>query len=115
MPNLDRLTLAAGEEGLETAPRRPEFKIESVLYTKPESCLNKVGTEGRPIPIVCNYFEVISQPNWVLFQYHVDFAPVVDSKRLRMQLMKPHDHLFQNKAFDGSTIYSLTKLEKEVI
>jgi len=114
LPNLDRLTLAAGEEGLEAAPQRREFKIESVLYTKPENCTGKQGETGEKIPIICNYFEVISQPNWVLFQYHVDFAPVVDSKRLRMQLMKPHDHLFQNKAFDGSTIYSLTKLDKEV-
>ncbi len=45
---------------------------------------------------------------------HVDFAPVVDSKLTRLLLMRPHDGLFRNKAFDGSTIYSLTKLPEEV-
>jgi aubergine-like protein len=48
-----------------------------------------------------------------MYQYHVDFAPVVDSKKVRFMLMKPHDNMFQNKAFDGSTIYSLTKLPDE--
>ena len=56
------------------------MRIESVLYTKPETCTGKKGTSGEIVKILCNYFEVISQPNWVLYQYHVDFAPVIDSK-----------------------------------
>ena len=73
------------------------------------------GTSGDKIKILCNYFEVISQPNWVLYQYHVDFSPLIESRRMRVGLMKPHDALFpMNKAFDGSTIYSLTLLPDEV-
>jgi len=106
--------LALQEPGEAGAPRR-EYRIESVTYTKPESCKTKVGTVGTPIDILCNYFEVLSQPDWVLYQYHVDFAPVVESKRMRIALFKNHDALFPlNKAFDGSTLYSLTKLHDEV-
>jgi len=48
-------------------------------------------------------------------KYHVDFDPPIESKRLRIGLLKQHDHLFaNNKAFDGMTLYSLTKLEDEV-
>lgn len=36
-------------------------------------------------------------------------------KALRVGLMKNHDHLFpQNKAFDGSSIYTFTKLPNTV-
>ena len=60
--------------------QKREVRIESVLYTKPETCIDKVGKSGTPIGIVCNYFEVINQPNWILYQYHVDFAPLCDSR-----------------------------------
>jgi aubergine-like protein len=58
------------------------MRIESVLHTRPETCTDKKGISGKPIKILCNYFEVISQPNWVLYQYHVDFKPGIDSKSL---------------------------------
>jgi aubergine len=62
-----------------------------------------------------NYFELISRPNWVLYQYHVDFEPEQGSKKLKYGLLKQHDDLFgQNKAFDGQTIFSLVKLDQEV-
>ena len=114
LPNIDRL--AIGSAGVEPQPQQQPTvsRIDAVPFMKPSSCLEKKGETGTPVQIFCNYFEVVSQPDWILYQYHVDFAPLVDSKRTRMLLMKPHDHLFRNKAFDGSTVYSLTKLELEV-
>ena len=50
-----------------------------------------------------------------MYQYHVDFDPEIQSKLLKQGLMKQHDALFKNsKAFDGYTLYSLTRLESEV-
>jgi hypothetical protein len=112
---MERMTLQdTGDFG--KAPAAPrEMRYEQVLHTRPENCDVKTGTAGAKIKILCNYFEVLSEPNWVLHQYHVDFAPVIESRRMRIALMHLHDKLFPtNKAFDGSTIYSLTKLEKEV-
>jgi aubergine-like protein len=64
---------------------------------------------------MANYFEVISKPNWILYQYHVDFVPQIESKRLRQAMLHCHDELFpQHYAFDGSTLYTLTKLPDEV-
>lgn len=52
----------------------------------------------------------------MLYQYHVDFDPVIESKRLRVALFNQHNKLFDNvKAFDGMTLYSLTKLPNDVI
>lgn len=114
LPQMERLQLQDTGDIAKQEQKR-EVRIESVLYTKPETCIDKVGKSGTPIGIVCNYFEVINQPNWILYQYHVDFAPLCDSRSLRIALMNNHNGLFaQNKAFDGSTLYSLTKLPDEV-
>lgn len=101
--------------------------------------MSKEGTSGQKIRFLTNYFKVIDKPDWVLYQYHVDYAPVIDSKGnyfcerknvqssdyiyslyiwisgLRIGLLKNHDSLFpKNKAFDGSTLYSLDKLHDEL-
>ena len=102
----------AAEDG--TTRQQRVTRIDAVPFMKPASCAEKKGESGTPVQIFCNYYEIVGQPDWILYQYHVEFAPLVDSKRTRMLLMKPHDYLFKNKAFDGSTIYSLTKLEMEV-
>lgn len=50
-----------------------------------------------------------------MYQYHVDFEPEIDSKRMRIGLLRPHDPLFDNnKAFDGRTVFSMKKLDNEV-
>lgn len=115
LPPLERLQLQEQGEVAAKPEVKREVRIESVLYTKPETCTEKQGKLGEPIKILCNYFEVTSRPEWILYQYHVDFAPVIDSRSLRIGLMKDHDKMFPlNKAFDGSTIYSLTKLHDPV-
>lgn len=108
--------LALQDTGDVRAGGRVEARIESVLHTRPANCTVKSGSKGDPVKILCNYFEVVNQPDWVLYQYHVDYLPVIDSRRMRIALFRNHDALFPlNKAFDGSTLYSLTKLPDEVI
>lgn len=114
LPPMERLQLQDTGD-IKATQEKPEIRYESVLYTKPASCTDKTGTAGLPVKILCNYFEVTNKPDWVLHQYHVDFAPVIDSRSLRIGLMKNHNDLFPlNKAFDGSTLYSLTKLHDEI-
>ena len=87
-----------------------------MLRTRPATCLDKKGTTGTPIKILCNYFEVLSAPDWELHQYHVDFKPECDSKKTRMGLFNSiSDSIFpENKAFDGMTVYSLTLIRDTV-
>ena len=67
------------------------------------------------IEVLTNYYELRSTPNWTLYQYHVDFEPSTESKRLRIGLVAQHNALFaNNKAFDGTTLFSLTRLENEL-
>ncbi len=57
---------------------------------------------------------MVSKPNWRLYQYHVDFEPTIQSKRLKIGLVKQRSDLFPNNAFDGSTLFTTTKLLEEV-
>ena len=92
---------------------RREVFYEQVLRTRPANCTQKTGEAGTPVTLLCNYFEVINKPDWVLYQYHVDYFPPIESKRMRIALMHNHDALFPtNKAFDGGTLYSLTRLDE---
>jgi hypothetical protein len=112
---MERLTLQdtgdVGGAAAATAGAQRRVGYEQVLNTRPKSCQTKTGSGGVPVKILCNYFEVVSKPDWLLHQYHVSYAPEIDSKGFRIKLMHDHDKLFPtNKAFDGSTLYTLTRL-----
>ena len=74
------------------------------------------GAQNETIELYTNFFEIVNRPDWALYQYHVDFDPPIESKALRCGLLNEHDHLFKNaKAFNGRTLFSMTKLDREVI
>lgn len=74
------------------------------------------GVTGNPIPLVSNYFKLVSAPGWQLYQYHVDFNPAMDSRKLRKGLLGSHgDQLFSSYLFDGMQLFASTKLPDEVI
>lgn len=106
---MERSSLAEG-----TAPPVRPREYEAVIRTRPETCTVKQGILGNPLKILCNYFEVLNAPNWELHQYHVSYVPEIDSRKLRLGLFNnipDIDTLFpNNKAFDGSTVYSLARL-----
>ncbi|GIY92309.1 piwi-like protein Siwi [Caerostris extrusa] len=81
--------------------------------TRPKNCADKRGTSGVPINIVANYFELLSRPKWAIFQYHVDFAPLVESSRLRHIFIKDHkETLGDCFLFDGmSDLKTLKKVD----
>ncbi|XP_067125118.1 piwi-like protein 1 [Centruroides vittatus] len=84
--------------------------------TRPEHVADKRGKTGKKIEVYSNYFKVLSRPNWRIYQYHVDFAPTVESSRMRRGLLHDHKDLFGPcYLFDGmSDIKSLVKLRDEI-
>ena len=73
------------------------------------------GSSQVPIDLISNYYEVSVRKNYTLYQYHVDFEPAIDSKRLRIGLLYSFKHLFQDCcSFDGQQLYSVYKLEEEI-
>ncbi|KAM7017828.1 piwi-like protein 1 isoform 1-T1 [Tautogolabrus adspersus] len=67
---------------------------------------SKMGTSGRSIPLTTNFFRILSRPQWVLYQYHVDYKPPMESRRLRSALLYQHDEaLGSARSFDGALLF----------
>ncbi|XP_074526370.1 piwi-like protein 1 [Halichoeres trimaculatus] len=67
---------------------------------------SKTGTSGRGIPLTANFFKILSRPQWVLYQYHVDFNPAMEARRVRSALLFQHDELLGSaRSFDGALLF----------
>ncbi|XP_009069078.1 PREDICTED: piwi-like protein 1 [Acanthisitta chloris] len=76
---------------------------------------SKTGVMGRTIKLITNHFRMTSRPQWALYQYHVDYNPEVEARRLRCALLFQHEELIgKTRAFDGSILLLPIKLENKV-
>ncbi|XP_041855225.1 piwi-like protein 1 [Melanotaenia boesemani] len=66
---------------------------------------SKSGTSGAPVRLTANFFRILSRPQWVLYQYHVDFKPPMESRRLRSGLLFQHEQVFGPAQFDGAQLF----------
>ena len=74
-----------------------------------------LGNSGAQIQVITNYFNLEQAPDWHLYQYHVDFNPAVESKRMRIALLCSHEEIIgRTKAFDGMVLFLPKKLPQQV-
>ncbi|XP_072538731.1 piwi-like protein 1 [Salminus brasiliensis] len=67
---------------------------------------SKTGVSGSPIELRANFMRLLSRPQWALYQYHVDFKPPMESRRLRSALLFQHDEtLGKARTFDGALLF----------
>lgn len=72
---------------------------------------SKSGTSGSAIQLRANFFRLVSRPQWVLYQYHVDYEPPMESCRLRCALLFHHEELLGTaRSFDGALLFLPHKL-----
>lgn len=89
--------------------------IGEIVYTRPETAGNtKKGYTGTTVTLGTNYFRLIRKPEWNIFQYRIDFAPDIEAVVIRKALLRPHMKLFNGFLFDGTMLFSSTKLPSEV-
>ncbi|XP_030626880.1 piwi-like protein 1 [Chanos chanos] len=73
---------------------------------------SKTGTSGSPIELRANFMRLLSRPQWALFQYHVDFNPPMESRRLRSALLFQHSEtLGSAHTFDGAILFLPNRLQ----
>nr|XP_057927973.1 piwi-like protein 1 [Doryrhamphus excisus] len=78
---------------------------------------SKSGTSGSSIQLSSNFFRILSRPQWLLYQYHVDFKPPMESRRLRSALLFQHEQaLGSAHCFDGAILFLPLRLQhKETV
>ncbi|TKS79036.1 Piwi-like protein 1 [Collichthys lucidus] len=75
---------------------------------------SKTGTSGSPIYLTANFFRIVSRPQWVLYQYHVDYNPPMESRRLRSALLFQHEEVLGSaRSFDGSLLFLPNRLHSK--
>ncbi|KAG8455995.1 hypothetical protein GDO86_001978 [Hymenochirus boettgeri] len=74
---------------------------------------SKTGSSGSQIHLSTNHIKLISRPQWVLYQYHVDYNPQMELKPMRTALLFQHEELIgKTRAFDGSILFLPRRLDK---
>ncbi len=84
--------------------------VAEIIRTRPEGLDSKKGVEGNKIDLVTNYFKFIKRPDWKLFQYRVDFSPEEDRLGARKGMVRQLSGQLGIYVFDGTMLFSLTKL-----
>ncbi|XP_061660398.1 piwi-like protein 1 [Syngnathoides biaculeatus] len=76
---------------------------------------SKSGTSVSPIQLSANFFRILSRPQRVLYQYHVDFKPPMESRHLRSPLLFQHERTLGNvHSFDGGILFMPQRLPNKV-
>ena len=85
------------------------------MHTKPEHVLDKRGsTKAQEIQVTSNYVVLRSRPNTTLYQYHVKYEPMLESRKLRIALVYSQEKIIGKvKAFDGMVLYLPIRLEQD--
>ncbi|XP_075119109.1 piwi-like protein 1 [Leptodactylus fuscus] len=74
---------------------------------------SKSGASGNKIQLVTNHIKLVSRPQWALYQYHIDFNPPMESRRLRTALLYQHEETIgKAHAFDGAVLFLPKRLDK---
>lgn len=65
--------------------------------------------------LLTNFFNVKSEQEYIIWQYHVEYSPSVDSKSVRVGMLLKHEALHKRThAYDGATLFTTDKLPKDV-
>ena len=86
---------------------------EFFLKTRPEALQSKQGEGGVVCNLASNYFELVAKPNWRLLQYRVDMKPDVDHTGVRKALLYAHAEKLPKMIFDGTMMFTTTRLTQD--
>ncbi|KAG4066173.1 hypothetical protein HA402_014473 [Bradysia odoriphaga] len=88
--------------------------ITDIIRTKPQNVQSKKGTSGTPVTLLTNYFRLLKQPDWQLYQYRVDFSPPVELRGLRNRVIFEQKSVLGGYLFDGTLLFLSVKLPQEI-
>lgn len=85
-----------------------------IFQTKQSLIVNFSVFLAYRVNLTANYIKLLCQRKEV-YQYHVDFSPTLDNKRLKISLLAEHKSLLKSiQGFDGSILYLPFQLPNKV-
>ena len=67
----------------------------------------------KAVNITCNFFNVVTRPNFRLYKYRVDMTPEVDIIGARKAAVHQHEAVLPAGMFDGTLYFTDTKLAQD--
>lgn len=83
---------------------------KEVPNTKPQHVVSKIGTTGQPLNLTANYFKMLANKEWDIFQYRVDFNPEIEDARLKKALLRREKAKIGGNLFDGTMIFTCKRI-----
>lgn len=117
-PQAGDLAISAGFQDIsigERGGRRRDFHDLGVCTRQAIEHVkeSKSGTSGIPIQLCTNHVKLVARPQWVLYQYHVNYSPQMESRSLRSALLYQQEELIgKARAFDGTVLFLPKRLNK---
>nr|DBA23135.1 TPA: hypothetical protein GDO54_014081 [Pyxicephalus adspersus] len=117
-PQAAELSISVGFQDIslgERGGRKRDFNDLGIFTRQTISHVkdSKTGFSGKAIQLFANHVKLTSRPQWVLYQYHIDYNPQMESRSLRSALLYQHINLIGNAhAFDGHMLFLPKKLNK---
>ncbi|CAI5441474.1 unnamed protein product [Caenorhabditis angaria] len=82
--------------------------IQPDLFTRPTGA-PKTGTSGTPVDTLVNFIPIdVTENDYYIYQYHVEFEPPVDSKTMRSKILRDDkilNEIGEFNVFDGMIMY----------
>lgn len=72
----------------------------------------KHGNYGEIVELQCNFFEINIMPGFQVFQYSVEFIPIIKNPIHKRLLLKQHRKSISTHILDRSTVYTTNELKE---
>ncbi|XP_053668033.1 protein aubergine-like [Anopheles marshallii] len=90
--------------------------VPEVVVTRTANSPAKQGTSGNKLVVKTNYFRLTRKDkNACVFQYRVDFEPLVEDTRVMQALIRTQGPVIGPYIFDGTMLFLYNKLRSEKI
>lgn len=99
---------AMGGLSIQESQPRQEAQLRKPTVVR----MGQPGKGSETSRLAVNYIRLKSEHMYI-FQYHVKFEPVVDSKSMRVGLLNEHKDIMPVKLFDGTILFTPRKLPND--
>lgn len=95
---------------------RGNRRVEEIVVTRLPNAPTKQGISGTKTVLKTNYFRLVrKEPNKSVFQYRIDFEPVIEDVRLIHELLRVQGPTIGPYIFDGTMLFLYNKLKSEEV
>ncbi|XP_050093639.1 protein aubergine-like [Anopheles aquasalis] len=87
--------------------------LPEVVVTRTANAPSKQGVRGKQILLKTNYFRLTRSENMCVFQYRIDFEPIIENVGLICALIKTQAPVLGPYIFEGTMLFLYNKLRSE--